>query len=131
MFRSSHVSRTLRASLGLLFLLGASCATPRASARQITVDSSPSGARVTTDCGQVGITPCALELPRFGTVEGSLELDGHEPARFRFGTEANPVLLLLGGVPGALVESEYGRCERKGNHLSVQLSPCAEQAELD
>lgn len=137
-------SRSARLGVRALALLGATltlpaCATmTRGTTQQFTVESIPSGARVSTSNGfTCAATPCVLRLPRKDAFTATIEMDGYvtqthqvESGMSGAGGAAMAGNVLIGGVIGAGVDVASGALnDLKPNPLSVTLlTPAQDRA---
>ncbi|MGB0507856.1 MAG: hypothetical protein ACPGGK_16845, partial [Pikeienuella sp.] len=96
-------------------LLASACASvTRGTTEEMSFDSNPQGAEMTTDLGPNCVTPCILEIDRKATFTATFTLD--EETRTIFvdtevaaeGVAAGAGNLLLGGVIGIGVDAATG-----------------------
>jgi hypothetical protein len=130
--------RIIAILLACLGLAGCASAT-RGWTEQISIASSPSGARATMSGSEnhTCVTPCAVQVNRNSDLQVKLELDGFEPEVVVLTKEiANTGAagfagnILLGGVIGMGVDAVSGApLDHKPNPVIVTLRPIARPAE--
>lgn len=111
------------------------CATiTRGTKTDFTIESTPSGASVTTSNGfSCDATPCTLRVPRKDGFGVEIALDGYETARVQVtsgmsggGTAGLVGNVLVGGIIGVGVDATSGALnDLSPNPLQVTLVPVA------
>lgn len=114
------------------------CATiTRGSDQQFTVQSEPSGARVSTSNGfQCDATPCTFRMPRKDGFRATVSLDGYETQEVEVtsgvssgGATGMAGNLIFGGIVGGVVDANSGAMnDLKPNPLVVILVPEGQSA---
>lgn len=109
------------------------CATiTRGTDQQFTVQSEPSGARVSTSNGfQCDATPCTFRMPRKDAFRATVSLDGYETQEVEVtsgvsnsGATGMAGNLIFGGIVGGVVDANSGAMnDLKPNPLVVILAP--------
>ena len=127
------VGRNPAIVLAVLAVLSApGCATiTRGTTDQLTVESEPSGAKVTLSNGQEGFTPTSFSLPRKDPVTVTLHKDGYQEVIVKVHPEIGAGGMaglagnaLIGGVVGAVIDPATGAIyDLKPNPVSVKLAP--------
>ncbi|MBM3986144.1 MAG: hypothetical protein FJ296_10740 [Planctomycetes bacterium] len=99
----------------------------------ITVNSSPTGAKFTTNTGVQGVTPAIVEVPDSVDVQFTFEMDGYAPA----GYSANHYIskwvwgnILIGGVIGLIVDFASGGMGTHDDSIYVTLAQALQQPAL-
>ena len=120
------------------FVLGGCASVTRGWKEQISLASTPSGARATVSGGDnhTCVTPCAVEVHRNSDLQVTFELDGHEPETVVLTKEIATTgaagfagNVLLGGVIGMGVDAVSGApMDHKPNPVIVTLRPIARPA---
>lgn len=112
------------------------CATiTRGSNQQFTVESAPSGARVSTSNGfQCDATPCTFRMPRKDAFRATVSMDGYvsQTHEIDSGISGNGAAgmagnIVFGGVVGGVVDASTGAMnDLRPNPLIVTLLTPAE-----
>lgn len=117
---------------GLALTLPACATVTRGTSQDFKVESTPSGASVTTSNGfACDATPCSFRMPRKDAFTVTLTLPGHDTATAEVtssmssgGGAALAGNLLIGGVIGGAVDATSGALnDLKPNPLHVTLYP--------
>jgi hypothetical protein len=117
---------------GLALTLPACATVTRGTSQDFKVESTPSGASVTTSNGfACDATPCSFRMPRKDAFTVTLTLPGHDTATAEVTSEfsgaggaAMAGNLLIGGVIGGAVDATSGAMnDLKPNPLHVTLYP--------
>jgi hypothetical protein len=115
------------------FALGGCASVTRGWTEQISIASSPSGARVTVTGSEnhTCVTPCAIQVNRNSDLQVTFEMEGYEPEVVALTKEiANTGAagfagnILLGGLIGMGVDAASGApLDHKPNPVIVTLRP--------
>lgn len=115
----------------LLVVFGSSCATIMTGKHDVlSVDSSPTGARFTTNTGVSGVTPAKIEVPDSVDVQFTFELAGYAPASFTANHHMSAWVwgnILIGGVIGLIVDFASGGIHTHDAGVNVTLVPAVPQ----
>ncbi len=93
-------------------LAGAACATiMQGTSQELSIGSSPTGARVIVDGSQAGKTPFVAKLKRKEKHVVRLELDGYKPFEMALSRSTSGWVwgnLIFGGLPGLAIDAITG-----------------------
>lgn len=104
-------------SIGLLLGLGAlplllACATiMQGSSQEVSIASTPSGAKVFIDGLEHGVTPAAPKLSRKDVHTVRIEMEGYQPWEMKFTRATSGWVwgnIVFGGIPGLAVDAITG-----------------------
>jgi hypothetical protein len=138
-----YANRSVRLGARLFVLAVAAATLPacatitRGTNQPFTVESTPSGARVSTSNGfQCDSTPCTFRMPRKDAFRVTVSKDGYvtQTHEIESGVSGNGAAgmagnLVFGGVVGGVVDASTGAMnDLKPNPLVVNLLTPAEQA---
>jgi hypothetical protein len=128
--RRATVVRTLRAPAGLILLssllLAAGCASiMHGTSEQIGISSSPTGAQVTVDGVEHGVTPMVADLKRKDTHIVRVSMAGYEPFEMALTRHVSGWVwgnLVFGGIPGLAIDAITGGLYKLSpDQVSAQL----------
>lgn len=114
--------------VGLLPAALAACATiMHGTTQEVSVASSPTGAKVTVDGKEVGQTPVVADLKRKDQHTIRLDLDGYNPYELRMSRGTSGWVwgnIVFGGVIGLAVDAITGGMYKlKPEDINATLSP--------
>lgn len=112
-------------TIGFLFV-ATGCATLRGDTQKMTVETDPSGAKLTVD-GKTYTTPVEVALKRKDTHSISVEKDGYQPIHFNFASTWDGASMTDLAVPGGsalMGASAITGSDHEFNHLArIKLQP--------
>lgn len=109
--RSRSWFRFLLASLGGGLLLGACATIMQGTSQEISVASTPTGARVLVDGADAGKTPFVASLKRKDKHVIRIEMEGYQPFEMPLGRRTSGWVwgnIVFGGIPGLAVDAITG-----------------------
>ncbi|HZV83351.1 MAG TPA: translation initiation factor 2 [Brevundimonas sp.] len=128
------------ALVGVALSLPACATITRGSSQEFTVQSEPSGARVSTSNGfQCDATPCTFRMPRKDAFRATIALPGYASQTHEIksgisggGAAGMAGNLVFGGIIGGVVDASSGAMNNlTPNPLIVTLRTPADQARWD
>lgn len=113
MHRLRFTSRWAAAlALAVLIPLVAGCATiMQGSTQQVSMSSSPTGAEITVNGRNLGVTPAAIELKRKDNHVIRVQMDGYQPYEVALARSVSGWVwgnIVFGGIPGLAVDAITG-----------------------
>ncbi|HST91617.1 MAG TPA: translation initiation factor 2 [Brevundimonas sp.] len=138
--RSARFGVRALALVGVALSLPACATITRGSSQEFTVQSEPSGARVSTSNGfQCDATPCTFRMPRKDAFRATISMPGYasQTHDIRSGVSGSGAAgmagnIVFGGVIGGVVDASSGAMnDLTPNPLIVTLRTPAEQARWD
>jgi hypothetical protein len=110
----------------VLVLLLSSCASIMTGKHDVlNVNSSPVGAKFTTNTGVQGTTPAKIEVPDDVDVQFTFEMPGYAPASFTAARHMSAWVwgnILIGGVIGLIVDFASGGVYTHDSTVNVTLA---------
>jgi hypothetical protein len=138
--RSARFGVRALALVGVALSLPACATITRGSSQEFTVQSEPSGARVSTSNGfQCDATPCTFRMPRKDAFRATVSMPGYasQTHDIRSGISGGGAAgmagnVVFGGIIGGVVDASSGAMnDLTPNPLIVTLRTPAEQARWD
>lgn len=125
--RDSHRSAALTPLLALALPLLAGCASiMHGTTQQVAVSSSPTGAQVTVNGTQRGVTPVIADLKRKDTHVVRVTLEGYAPFEMALTRSVSGWVwgnLVFGGIPGLAIDAITGGLYKLSpEQVSAQLA---------
>jgi hypothetical protein len=94
-----------------LLILSGCCTIINGSKQQVSVSSTPTGAKVLVDGNEVGLTPFIATLTRKDTHTLKIEMDGYQPYEISFARRVDGWLagnIIFGGLIGVVIDAVTG-----------------------
>ncbi len=138
--RSARLGVRALALVGVALSLPACATITRGSSQEFTVQSEPSGARVSTSNGfQCDATPCTFRMPRKDAFRATVSMPGYasQTHDIRSGISGGGAAgmagnVVFGGIIGGVVDASSGAMnDLTPNPLIVTLRTPADQARWD